>query len=46
MADTDLFFSRTGMDRGKVQDTVDEALTGRRRRGTVPGIQPERIVRL
>ena len=27
MADTDLFFSRTGMDRGKVQDTLDNALT-------------------
>ena len=26
MAETDLFFSRTGMDRNKVQDTVDEAL--------------------
>ena len=26
MADTDMFFSRTGMDRGKVQKTVDEAL--------------------
>ena len=26
MADTDIFFSRTGMDRGKVQKTVDEAL--------------------
>ena len=28
MADSDLFFSRTGMDRGKVQQTVDQALTG------------------
>ena len=28
MADTDLFFSRTGMDRGKVQETVDGALKG------------------
>ena len=28
MADTDLFFSRTGMDRGRVQQTVDEALKG------------------
>jgi TldD protein len=28
MADTDLFFSRTGMDRGKVQETVDTALKG------------------
>ncbi|HWC62236.1 MAG TPA: DNA gyrase modulator, partial [Rhizomicrobium sp.] len=27
MADTELFFSRTGMDRAKVQDTVDEALS-------------------
>ena len=26
MADTDMFFSRTGMDRGKVQETVDDAL--------------------
>src|SRR5580698_1815009 len=24
----DLFFSRTGMDRGKVQQTVDQALAG------------------
>src|ERR1700743_1282266 len=28
MADTDLFFSRTGMDRAKVQETVDTALKG------------------
>ena len=28
MADHDLFFSRTGMDRGRVQQTVDEALKG------------------
>ena len=28
MADHDLFFSRTGMDRGRVQATVDEALKG------------------
>ena len=28
MADTDLFFSRTGMDRGKVQETVDGPLKG------------------
>jgi TldD protein len=28
MADTDLFFSRTGMDRGKVQETLDGALKG------------------
>jgi len=28
MADTDLFFTRTGMDRGKVQQLVDGALTG------------------
>ena len=28
MADTDLFFSRTGMDRGKVQETLDGALAG------------------
>src|SRR6201989_345812 len=28
MADPDLFFSRTGMDRAKVQQTVDDALTG------------------
>src|ERR1700687_3029986 len=28
MADHDLFFSRTGMDRGRVQQTVDQALTG------------------
>ena len=28
MADPDLFFSRTGMDRGRVQQTVDEALKG------------------
>ena len=28
MSDTDLFFSRTGMDRGKVQETVDTALKG------------------
>jgi TldD protein len=28
MSDTDLFFSRTGMDRGKVQETLDQALTG------------------
>jgi TldD protein len=27
MADSDIFFSRTGMDRVKVQKTVDEALT-------------------
>src|ERR1700759_5543009 len=28
MADHDLFFSRTGMDRARVQQTVDEALKG------------------
>ncbi len=28
MADHDLFFSRTGMDRGRVQQTVDQALRG------------------
>ena len=28
MADQDLFFSRTGMDRGRVQQTVDQALKG------------------
>ena len=28
MADQDLFFSRTGMDRARVQHTVDEALKG------------------
>src|SRR5499427_10470727 len=28
MADHDLFFSRTGMDRSRVQATVDEALKG------------------
>src|SRR5690348_611014 len=28
MADHDLFFSRTGMDRAKVQQTVDQALKG------------------
>src|ERR1700755_1293556 len=28
MADHDLFFSRTGMDRDKVQQTVDQALKG------------------
>jgi TldD protein len=28
MSETDLFFSRTGMDRAKVQDTVDSALSG------------------
>jgi TldD protein len=28
MADQDLFFSRTGMDRARVQQTVDEALKG------------------
>ncbi len=28
MADSDLFFTRTGMDRGRVQQTVDEALKG------------------
>ena len=28
MADTDLFFSRTGMDRARVQETVDDALKG------------------
>src|SRR5450432_2501302 len=28
MADNDLFFSRTGMDRGRVQQTVDQALRG------------------
>ncbi len=28
MADTDLFFSRTGMDRGRVQRQLDEALKG------------------
>ena len=28
MADNDLFFSRTGMDRSKVQQTVDGALAG------------------
>jgi len=28
MADHDLFFSRTGMDRGRVQQTVDAALKG------------------
>ncbi len=28
MSETDLFFSRTGMDRAKVQDTVDTALAG------------------
>ncbi len=28
MADHDLFFSRTGMDRGRVQQTVDKALKG------------------
>src|ERR1700750_2148268 len=28
MADPDLFFTRTGMDRGKVQQTVDDALKG------------------
>src|SRR5277367_5098307 len=28
MSDTDLFFSRTGMDRARVQETVDDALKG------------------
>ena len=28
MSDTDLFFSRTGMDRAKVQETVDDAFKG------------------
>ncbi len=28
MADHDLFFSRTGMDRGRVQQTVEQALKG------------------
>src|ERR1700710_1985771 len=28
MADYDLFFTRTGMDRGRVQQTVDDALAG------------------
>jgi TldD protein len=28
MADHDLFFTRTGMDRGRVQQTVDDALAG------------------
>src|ERR1700729_3420856 len=28
MSDHDLFFSRTGMDRGRVQQTVDQALKG------------------
>ncbi len=28
MADHDLFFTRTGMDRGRVQQTVDQALKG------------------
>src|SRR6185295_16616644 len=28
MADHDLFFARTGMDRGRVQQTVDQALKG------------------
>ena len=28
MSDHDLFFSRTGMDRARVQQTVDEALRG------------------
>src|SRR5476651_1316887 len=28
MSETELFFSRTGMDRAKVQDTVDNALAG------------------
>src|SRR6266702_1692308 len=28
MADHDLFFSRTGMDRGRVQQTLDQALKG------------------
>ncbi|HEY4075656.1 MAG TPA: metalloprotease TldD [Rhizomicrobium sp.] len=28
MADQDLFFTRTGMDRGRVQQTLDEALKG------------------
>jgi TldD protein len=28
MSDTDLFFSRTGMDRARVQETVDSALHG------------------
>src|SRR3954466_4914768 len=28
MADHDLFFSRTGMDRARVQQTVDQALKG------------------
>ncbi len=28
MADHDLFFTRTGMDRGRVQQTVDQALAG------------------
>ena len=28
MAEHDLFFSRTGMDRNRVQQTVDQALAG------------------
>ena len=28
MADQDIFFARTGMDRGRVQQTVDQALKG------------------
>ena len=28
MADHDLFFTRTGMDRDRVQQTVDQALKG------------------
>ena len=28
MADTDLFFSRTGMDRARVQGQLDSALAG------------------
>ena len=43
---SDLFFTRTGMDRGRVQQTVDRRAEGRRRRGTVPGIPPDRIVLL
>ena len=43
MADPDLFFTRTGMDRAKVQQTVDDALTGSDDGELRPGTQPVRF---
>ncbi len=43
---SDLFFDRTGMDRGRVQGLVDASLKGADDGELVPGIPPERVVRL